>query len=190
MPGYAGRSLCVFPAKDAPSTLSLEKCGTFSFLPKSAGREAPGPCTKPVSPILKKVRTQTFTYDALNRVKTGQSSGTDNNSWGEDYSTGIDAWGNLTTINSISGKVNHEGLNCGPAATNNQLTTCYSYDAAGNLISNSPSTYKYDAENRLTTTGGYTYYYDGDGNRVAKVNGSISTAYWRGPTGDPFSKAA
>ncbi len=106
--------------------------------------------------------------------------------WGETYT--IDAWANLTNISGISGKTYSEGLNVS-ALTNNRLTS-FGYDAAGNMTSNGTSTYKYDAENRLVTTAGYTYYYDGDGDRVAKVNGSISTIYWRDFGGEPLLESS
>ena len=134
-------------------------------------------------------RTQSFTFDALNRILTAQSSGTDSNSWGEDYTGNTDAWSNLTKINPITQKANHEGLNCGPANTKNQLNTCYSYDAAGNLVQNGSINYTYDAENRLVwSSNGYEYLYDGDGERVIKCtagtqsntcpSGSTGTLYW------------
>ena len=47
-------------------------------------------------------RSQTFTYDALNRIKeayTNATTGT--NCWGETYT--IDAWGNLTNMAAKSG---------------------------------------------------------------------------------------
>jgi RHS repeat-associated protein len=89
----------------------------------------------------------------------------------------IDAWGNMTAINSYQGKA-HENLSCGPANTQNQLNTCYSYDSAGNLVANGSATYTYDGENRLVGTAGWTYVYDGDGNRVRKFGGSNGTLYW------------
>ncbi|MGA7218825.1 MAG: RHS repeat-associated core domain-containing protein [Candidatus Sulfotelmatobacter sp.] len=128
-------------------------------------------------------RSQSFTYDSLNRITSGQSAGT---AWGENFT--IDAWGNLYSRTGITGKTYYEPLSV-TALTNNQLSG-FTYDAAGNLITNSPSTYKYDGENRLSTTGGYNYYYDGDGNRVGKSNGSTGTLYWRGPTGDPISESS
>ena len=128
-------------------------------------------------------RTGQYTYDALNRIASGQSTGTQ---WGETFT--IDPWGNLTNETGIAGKTYNEGLNT-TAGTNNQLAG-FGYDAAGNMSTNSPSTYKYDAENRLVTTGGYTYYYDGDGNRVAKINGSISTVYWRGLDGNTLLESS
>lgn len=128
-------------------------------------------------------RTQSFTYDALNRIKTGQSSGSQ---WGETYT--IDAWGNLTNEAGISGKTYSEGLNTS-AFANNQLSG-FGYDAAGNLSSNLSLTYVYDAENRLIAAGGMSYIYDGDGNRVEKctegstpgtcASGATGTLYWWG----------
>ena len=139
-------------------------------------------------------RTATFTYDTLNRIKTAQSSGSGTTSWGEDYSSGIDPWGNLTNINPISGKQNHEGLTCASANTKNQLNTCFSYDAAGNLWQN--GAYTYDAENRLTALSSPVWYYvyDGDGNRVEKCTSSTcpsngtGTAYWRTTAGATISE--
>jgi RHS repeat-associated protein len=131
-------------------------------------------------------RTQSFTYDVLNRIASAQSSGTQ---WGETFT--IDPWGNLTNEAGISGKTNHEGLNTGPATNQNQLSG-FGYDDIGNMISNGGTTYIYDAENRLVwTTGGYRYLYDGDGNRVEKcvagsattpcpTSGTNGTLYWMG----------
>jgi RHS repeat-associated protein len=131
-------------------------------------------------------RNEAITYDSLNRIASAQSNGTQ---WGENFT--IDAWGNLTKETGIAGKTNAESLNVS-VGTNNQFTTAsgFTYDAAGNMVTNGSTTYKYDAENRLTTTGGYTYYYDGDGNRAVKSNGSTGTLYWRGPTGDPVSESS
>jgi RHS repeat-associated protein len=60
---------------------------------------------------------------------------------------------------------------------NNNQIDGYSYDAAGNLLSDGVNTYTYDAENRLTSfhnTGGSsaTYVYDALGQRVQKTTGS------------------
>jgi RHS repeat-associated protein len=81
-----------------------------------------------------------------------------------------------------------EALSC-PASANNQLTTCFTYDAAGNLIKNGTATYTYDAENRIITTAGTSYIYDGDGQRIEKCTagamaGTCSTTatgtyYWK-----------
>ena len=62
-------------------------------------------------------RNQIFAYDALNRIASGQSSGTGSISWGENYQ--IDGWGNLYGRTGISGQANTEPLNC-PPNTNNR----------------------------------------------------------------------
>jgi RHS repeat-associated protein len=123
-------------------------------------------------------RTQNFVYDPLNRIWQAYTNGSN---WGETYSpntyaagtvfsaanAGIDAWGNLANRSPVTGKTNYEPLSCA-ANTSNQLNTCYTYDAAGNLTKNGTTTYTYDAENRLIATGGDSYIYDGDGQRVEK----------------------
>jgi hypothetical protein len=84
-------------------------------------------------------RTQLFACDTLNRVLSGQSSGSGSLSWGENFST--DAWGHLYARSGIAGKATTEPLNC-LAGTNNQLTTCsLGYDPPGKLTSNGSSAY-------------------------------------------------
>ena len=137
-------------------------------------------------------RSESFTYDSLNRIATGQSTNSSN--WGESFTT--DAWGNMTAIGSVNGKP-HEGLSTS-ANSNNQLIG-FGYDAAGNMTSNGSASYVYDAENRLVWTSGYRYIYDGDGERVEKcavasattacpTSGSTGTLYWRGVGSDPLSE--
>jgi RHS repeat-associated protein len=123
-------------------------------------------------------RTQNFTYDALNRLS---SAYTTSNLWGTNFV--VDAWGNLTNMNPMSGKVDSPNLQAAPATTSNQLTG-FGYDAAGNLTSNGSATYTYNAEGQLKATGNATYTYDGDGNRVKKMVGSTGTIYWRGLDGE------
>jgi RHS repeat-associated protein len=122
-------------------------------------------------------RSQSFTYDALNRIVMAQSAAASGSQcWGESYT--IDNWANLTNKNVT--KCSTVPLNA-PASTNNQISG-YCYDKAGNLLGTSacpglPYTpaYTYDEENRLKTAGGVTYTYDGDGRRVRKNNGTL---YW------------
>jgi len=126
-------------------------------------------------------RTQTFTYDSLDRVTQGYSTGTN---WGQAFT--IDAWGNLTNISAVSGKNLPAGLNAAPATKKNQLTG-YSYDAAGNLLSDgSGHNFTYDPENRIVTSAGVTYTYDGDGKRVKKSSGVL---YWTGTGSDALSES-
>jgi RHS repeat-associated protein len=123
-------------------------------------------------------RTQSFSYDALNRItsaKTGSTSG--QNCWGETYT--VDRWANLTAIGAVSGYTGctQESLSV-TATANNQLTaTGFSYDAAGNMLGDGVNTYGWNAESEIKSAGGVNYTYDGDGNRVQKSNGKI---YWYG----------
>jgi RHS repeat-associated protein len=133
-------------------------------------------------------RTQTFTYDALNRVATAQSQATTGAAcWGQNY--GIDSWGNLTTENVT--KCSAGSLSIGVDG-GNHLTGGFAYDAAGNLTqegTGTPSwTFSYDAENRLKTLGGSasaTYTYDGDGQRTKMSNNGL---FWRQPGGPILTK--
>ena len=176
-------------AQNSAGTPILRLCYDFH----SAAAVSAGPCSFTASTagdngnvyqILNLVsgktnRSQNFTYDSLNRITSGQSSGP---LWGETYTT--DAWGNLYGRASISGKTNYEPLNVGgPPNSHNQFTAGFGYDAAGNMTNNNGTTYTFDAENRITSTAGATFTYDGDGNRVEK-QGTATTLYWYGSTGD------
>jgi hypothetical protein len=99
-------------------------------------------------------RSQSFTYDALNRLISAQSlSTTGPNCWGNSFT--LDPWGNLT--NKTVTKCTAEALSASPATTQNRLPG-FGYDAAGNMTSNGPDTYTYDAENRIITAGGANLY--------------------------------
>src|SRR5205823_2367153 len=124
-------------------------------------------------------RNQSFTYDMLNRILTGQSAATAGAvCWGYNYS--VDNWGNRT--NEAASKCSgYNTLTPADTAGKNRISgTCY--DLARNYLgwSGCPSlpysaAYTYDAENRIITTAGVTYTYDGNGNRVKKSNGTL---YW------------
>jgi RHS repeat-associated protein len=146
-------------------------------------------------------RSQAFSYDALNRLLTAETTSTYSNSsahcWGEAYfydnqPSGSGAWGNLTSIGVTSSPYNgctQEGLSV-TATTDNQISG-YCYDAAGNLLQEStcpagpPYTFKYNAENQMTSTAGVTYSYDGDGKRAEKSGGKI---YWYGGGADALDE--
>ncbi|HEY6249912.1 MAG TPA: RHS repeat-associated core domain-containing protein [Candidatus Angelobacter sp.] len=128
-------------------------------------------------------RSQSFTYDALNRLISAQNAGTDctqhtvnglTEYWGNSYD--YDAWGNLLQKNVT--KCSAENLSVA-ALVNNQLVG-YSYDSTGNMTHDATTgnNYSYDQENRINGTAGYTYTYDADGNRVEKSNGSTGTLYF------------
>ena len=128
-------------------------------------------------------RSQTFTYDLLNRLISAQNAGTDctqstanskTKYWGNSYS--YDAWGNL--LQKTTSKCGAENLSV-TALANNQLSG-YGYDSAGNMTHDATTgnNYTFDQENRITGAAGYTYTYDADGSRVEKSNGSTGTIYW------------
>lgn len=139
-------------------------------------------------------RSQSFLYDALNRITSAQTASTYSTSpthcWGETYQfdgqTTGGAWGNLTAITPMTGNYTgcsqESGLSV-TATAQNQISngSTYGYDTAGNMTTNGSNTYNYDAENHLTSTAGVNYTYDGDGKRIEKSNGKI---YWYGIEGN------
>jgi RHS repeat-associated protein len=68
---------------------------------------------------------------------------------------------------------------------NDQLSTD-TYDADGNTTASNGNGYVYDFENHLVQQGGISIVYDGDGNRVSKTAGGVTTKYLvdtQNPTG-------
>jgi RHS repeat-associated protein len=120
-------------------------------------------------------RTQTFTYDYLNRITSASSAATSGTyCWGQSVptnGTGYDRYGNLLTVNNTG-----TGNGCWPLPvlsvsvnTYNQITNSgFSYDASGNMTGDGANTYGWNAESQLTAAAGMTYEYDGAGRRVLK----------------------
>lgn len=109
----------------------------------------------------------TYGYDNLNRlISANQNSGVNVCSFG------YDQLGNRTSQTATAGSCGNLSLSY---AGNNNRMDGYSYDAAGNLLSDGLHTYAYDAENRLITVDGGTtasYIYDAEGRRVQKTAGA------------------
>jgi RHS repeat-associated protein len=136
-------------------------------------------------------RSQSFTYDTLNRITSATTSATHatdpTDCWGETYfydnqTSAGGAWGSLTSIGVASTAYNgctQESLSQS-ANIANRLSGL-SYDTAGNVTFDGVNTYIYNAENQLTSAAGVTYTYDGDGKRVEKSNGKL---YWYGTQND------
>lgn len=123
-------------------------------------------------------RSESFTYDALNRIATGQTSATSGaNCWGETFT--IDQWGNMTNIGHVSGysACSQDSLSVSATTSNQLSSTGFGYDGAGNMTTDGANTYTYNAESETTSAAGVTYTYDGDGNRVEKSSGRL---YWYG----------
>lgn len=131
-------------------------------------------------------RTETFSYDPLNRISsatTQATSGTD--CWGQSFT--VDPLGNLTTVNSTQAGCSIGTLSATASATTNQLgfTPAPSYDQAGNMTNDGVYVYTFDAENRVASGNGVSYTYDGNGMRVEKSNGTL---YWRSVTGQVLAE--
>jgi len=118
----------------------------------------------------------------MNRVKTALTQGTSGAScWGLDYS--YDIYANLKTVSLDPGRPSctWTTLTAGVDTNNRVTNTGFSYDAAGNVLSDGSFSYTWDAESELKTAATITYTYDGDGRRVQKSNGKL---YWYGAGGE------
>jgi RHS repeat-associated protein len=131
------------------------------------------------------IGSQTYTYDAVNRLQMA----TEGSAWNQRYD--YDQFGNravrvtslyipnpqLTPTSTATGD-----LSGSISPTNNQIIMQgFGYDLAGNLTADpSPAPMVYDAEDRQTsyTKSGTTGYgYDGDGHRVTKTAGGVTTVF-------------
>jgi RHS repeat-associated protein len=118
--------------------------------------------------------TQTYGYDALNRL----SSLTETGGLSQGYS--YDRYGNraVTAGYVASAALTPQSLSAFNAKTNQIAAS--SYDVAGNQQVDAASrTFSYDAENhqRSFNNGAALYSYDGDGRRAKKVTASGTTIY-------------
>ncbi len=130
-------------------------------------------------------QTQTFSYDALNRLLTAQATGGSNGAYGQ-RSYQYSAVGNITNFEGTAfyyqdAAHKHAVTHVGGTAAGNQK---YWYDPNGNawrrINGSSDINLTYDAENRLTGMSGSvtaSYVYDGDGNRVKATVGGVTTVY-------------
>ena len=127
-------------------------------------------------------RTETVTYDNLNRIATAQSqatSGTD--CWGQSY--GYDRYGNFLSITVTRCSAPALGVSVN---THNQITNAgFTYDAAGNLTADGTYSYAWNAENHLTSAAGVNYTYDGNLQRTKKSSGTL---YWYGVSGEVLAE--
>jgi YD repeat-containing protein len=140
-------------------------------------------------------RSQTFTYESLNRLSTAATTSVYSNSpthcWGESY--GYDAWTNLLSITPMTGNYTNctqeSGLSVTMSSQNRISTNGYLYDTPGNLMSVSGvGSYTFNAENQMTQASGSSadgYVYDGDGKRVQKTSGGTPfKIYWYDTKGE------
>ncbi len=123
--------------------------------------------------ILALAKTQTYTYDPLNRLKTADEP----RDWSQTYD--YDRFGNraVTAGYLPNPTLTPQSLSAFDPTTNR--LTASQYDAAGNQTRDAAArTFTYDAENRqVTFNGATTYSYDGQGRRVKKVDSGVTTCF-------------
>jgi YD repeat-containing protein len=127
----------------------------------------PTPTATSTPTPLAETRTIRYTYDGLQRLtKAVESPGTT-------YAYAYDLAGNRTEV-TVNGTVTeHHTYNAA-----NQVVG-WTYDAAGNLLSDGATTSTYDALNRLLTASGQTraYTYNGDGALDSEMANGTTTRY-------------
>jgi RHS repeat-associated protein len=127
-------------------------------------------------------RKAVYTYDNIYRLMSETVSGATAGPNGAVTYT-YDAVGNRTQTTSTLA-----GVTAGSFSYNSddRLSTD-TYDANGNTTASGSVTYTYDFENHLTQSStGVTVVYDGDGNRVSKTVGGVTTTFLvddQNPTG-------
>jgi YD repeat-containing protein len=123
-------------------------------------------------------RTQNFSYDSLNRIATANTSATSGSDcWAQTF--GYDPWGNLKTATPTQTGCPMTSLNLGVSVSNRITNAGFSYDAAGNTLSDGVNNYVFDAESRVTSlnSGATTYSYSAVAERIRKTVGSDYTDY-------------
>jgi RHS repeat-associated protein len=129
-------------------------------------------------------RSQSFTYDQLNRISTAKTTATTGTyCWGYQFS--YDAWANLNSQAGLTGYGSCTEYTSTAAADGNNHLAGLTYDASGNTQSDGNYSYTWDGESQMKTAAGVTYAYDGDGRRAAKVGSKL---YWYGSGGEILSE--
>jgi len=107
--------------------------------------------------------TQSFGYDALNRLTTSnENSGS---SWSQ--TNGYDQYGNRWI--DYGGGIHNLSFS---TSTNRITTSGFTYDSSGNLTNDGAHAYSFDAENKINKVDNASaYVYDGEGQRVRKLLG-------------------
>lgn len=119
-------------------------------------------------------RTVNYTYDDLYRL-TSESIANDPHGVNGGVSYNYDPVGNRLSSNSTVAPVTSQSSTYD---ANDRLASD-NYDSNGNTTTSNGNSYAYDFENRLTSLNGGSvrYVHDGDGNRVARIAGSVTTNY-------------
>ena len=129
-------------------------------------------------------RSQTYTYEEMNRLATAQSqANSGNDCWG--LSFGYDRYANLLSASVTKCSAPMLSLSVDPY-TNRITNPGFSYGLSGNLTADGSATYTWNAEGRMASTTGVSYTYDGDNVRVKKSNGKL---YWYGLKGEVLAES-
>ncbi|HEV7163792.1 MAG TPA: RHS repeat-associated core domain-containing protein [Gammaproteobacteria bacterium] len=150
-------------------------------------------------------RSQSYTYDTLNRLRAANSGSATNATckqlrhsdfqctpgqdvWAESLS--YDDWGNLISKTNIGGAGEQVSITVDAGNRISQYvnqagqTLLPSYDPAGNMTTDGVSTYSFDGWNRLVAAGNTNYVYGPDSERWSKsVNGGAAFLYYYGVNG-------
>jgi RHS repeat-associated protein len=127
--------------------------------------------------------SQTYGYDGYNRLSTSTEKTSATTNWSENFN--YDSFGNRWVLPNpvgISLSAWTVTANYYNSSTNRLTFNNFGYDNAGNQTTISPYAVSYDVENRQTgftstSNGSATYTYDGDGRRVTKSTGGVTTTY-------------
>jgi len=124
-------------------------------------------------------RSQTYGYDAVNRITSaGTLSTCTTDCWSLTFSP--DQWGNILSTTG-TGAASAASFTVQVGNTNQITSSPFTYDAAGNLLTDITSSYAWNGEGQMKTGGGVSYLYDGKGNRVEKFGEKL---YWYGASGE------
>jgi RHS repeat-associated protein len=116
-------------------------------------------------------RTVSYGYDTLYRLSSETIA---NSAMSGTVGYTYDAVGNRKQVNSTLAAIPASGLLNYDA---NDRTLTDTYDNNGNTVAQGGVADSYDFENHLIQHGYITLVYDGDGNRVAKTIGGVTTSY-------------
>lgn len=119
-------------------------------------------------------RSQTYTYDYMNRLATAKTQATSGSDcWGQGFT--YDRYGNLSNVAAT--QCSAPTLSLAINAASNQITGGgVTYDSNGNMTNDGSQAYIFDGENRVASAAGVSYTYDGLGRRVQKSSGEME---WR-----------
>jgi RHS repeat-associated protein len=164
------RSAYTYDTLNRPTSLTISKTATLASETNTFD-----PTGRQLSQIELSGRTINYSYDALYRLTGETVMGDPNSSTNGSLNNTYDPVGNRLNRTSTISALTSITL---AYDANNRLTVD-AYDANGNTRNAGGASYSYDFENRLKTLnqGSVSYVYDGDGNRVAKTVGGVTTRY-------------